>query len=202
MKKTDPSSSHRTANNEDVDPMLFSGVFVPSSAVTSSDRIYIATRAVQLEMVLFEFGSDSDDYDIPVNFIDAHSRSWPLSLGDWTDWIKYVNQDIGGDYSLVVSERPLDEHLQEELTEKRAGVWYAPRWYRRANNALRFGRVDVLVYLPPSSGQSDQIARLSVARELLLHYLPDPDHVPDEKHVKPDPFSKGLFDDLPYRGIT
>jgi len=29
-----------------------------------------------------------------------------------------------------------------------------------------------------------------------MHYLPEPDHVPDQKHVKLDPYQSTLFDHL------
>ena len=160
----------------------------------------VATRAVQVECVTFSFDSEADDYDVPINFVCVDTGSLPVSLSDWMDWVKYADKDIGTCHSLLVSERPPDERLREALTEKLEGVWYAPQWYRRRKDLLRFKRVDALIYIPPASEQRERVARLSAARELLLHYLPDPDHVPDEKHVQPDPFQTGLFDEYLYGG--
>jgi hypothetical protein len=155
----------------------------------------VATRATRAESVLFEFGSASDSYEVPINFVDEDTGWGPISLYDWLGWINYVDRDIGVNYSLLVSERPPDEQLREKLAEKREGIWYVPLWFRR-KDVVWFNRVDVLAYLPPSCEQSERIARLSIARELLLDYLPEPraDHVPDERHVKLHPFQQTLFD--------
>jgi hypothetical protein len=159
----------------------------------TSDWFEISTRTIQLESVGFEFDSIPSDYDVPVNFVEAAGGSWPISLSDWTGWIEYVEQNIGEPCSLLVSERPPDESLRESLTEKRDGIWYAPKWYRR-KDSVWFDRVDVLVYLPPPCEQGHRISRLSAARELMLDYLPEPTHVPDEKHVRLHPFQSTLFD--------
>jgi Domain of unknown function (DUF4263) len=163
----------------------------------SSDWLDMATRVIEWESVVFKFDSGSNDAYVPVNFVDREKRDWPLSLQDWEDWTEHVNRDIGDGYSLLISERPPDEALRGKLTEKSAGIWYAPQWWRIGRHAPEFCRVDVLAYLPPSSDQSDRISRLSVAQELLLHYLPQPDHVPDEGHVKKSPWQSMLFDHDP-----
>jgi Shedu protein SduA, C-terminal len=145
-----------------------------------------ATREIEWESVVFEFDPDPDNnIYVPLNIVPVGRQDMPLTMHDWNDWTKYVARDLDLCHSLLVSERPPDEELRATMTEECEGVWYEPYWYRWTEEVEpSFHRVDVLVYLPPTSEQSDRVARLSAARELLLHYLPEPDHVPDERHMK------------------
>jgi len=123
------------------------------------DRFDIATRAIQLENVVFELGSRPNDiYCVPVNFVETDRQTWPLSLHDWTDWIEYIERPIRESYSLLVSENPPDERLQGELTEKGAGIWYTPRGTDAAT--ISYGLIELTywsTFLPAASKANESL---------------------------------------------
>lgn len=145
-----------------------------------------AVREIEWYGVVFELDSSpGDDICVPLKIVHADRRVRPLTPHDWKDWFNYVDRDLDARHSLLVSEQRPDEELRSMLTDSCDGLWYAPRW---SNLGWRdqpwFEGVGVFVYMPASCEQSERISKLSAARELLLHYIPEPDHVPDRKHVK------------------
>jgi hypothetical protein len=173
------SANHATA--QETAAGAVEHVFGP---ICEGDFSFSRTRSVEEDCVSFDFGDGDCPVLVPVNIVDSYGPARELTVHDWRDWTNHVEHNVQAGLSLLVSELQPRDELQGSLIEERPGVWFAPQWCRWKDDAApMLYKVDVLVHLPPSSTQSDRIARLDAARQVFLKYLPEPDHVPDPKHV-------------------
>ena len=122
-----------------------------------------------------ELAADSEpDNKVTVAVRIIYGGGGYLYPDEWGNWIAHVDLDLGDDYNLLITESPLFEKWRP--TQEQDGIWYTLEWM-----AGHVSQVNVIVYLPPAASNEEKIDRLVIAREVLLRYIPVPDHVPEEK---------------------
>jgi hypothetical protein len=130
-----------------------------------------ATREIEYEAVAFPFGCGEDKtIEVPLCIVRARPEGELLEPYDWKDWIDYVGRDLSACYSLLVTEKPPAEDLQDALTMEHEGVWYDAQWLNTSRKE-QLSRLDVLAYLPPASGYTERTSRLTTAREIIQRHI-------------------------------
>ncbi len=127
-----------------------------------------ATRSLDWDFVTLEAASGTET-DVVVEIIRSYSPfEQKLSRHDWEDWVSRVREDIQESYSLLITSRRPDEAVNALMVPEADGVWFQTH---EADWSMASG-MDVLVYLESPDIVEDCVNRISIARQVILRYLP------------------------------
>ncbi len=120
------------------------------------------TRSLDWDFVYLNIGGE--EFEIVVENVPDYGRGPSrLTVGDWDDWIRFVRDDVGQQWGLLISERAPSRDLRERLDRAQPAVLVEslPGWAPGSGGAI------VLVTLNKGIGERTAKTRLERARNVL-----------------------------------